>query len=101
MMENRRPTIHWTGLPDITTGSPVATQWIVYRQEVGRLLVEGHEGKWGLNEGEQIIGIYELFQDAYQVALEKYLAHPVLIQQVRTREPILRIRGCNTGGHPG
>jgi hypothetical protein len=48
-----------------------------------------------LIKGEQILGIHETFQAAYQVALGKYLLQPVLIQQVRSRKPILRVRGYN------
>jgi hypothetical protein len=95
LLPSERPTIHWTELAELPRDCPIATEWNLYRREVGRLLAEGLEGKWVLIKGEQIIGIYESFQDAYQVALEKYLMQPVLIQQVRNREPILRVRGYN------
>jgi hypothetical protein len=90
-----RPTIPYTELGEAPPDSPIAAEWNFYRREVGRLLAEGHEGKWVLIKGEQIVGLHEAFQGAYQVALEKYLMQPVLIQQVRTREPILRVRGHN------
>jgi hypothetical protein len=90
-----RPTIHWTELREISPDSPIAKEWSVYRREIGRLLAEGHEGKWVLIKGEQIIDIYETFHRAYEVALERFLMQSVLIQQVRSREPILRVRGYN------
>src|SRR5438093_812767 len=51
-------TIHHTQLADPIRGSPIAAEWDYYRREVGRLLAEGHEGKWVLIKGEQIVGIW-------------------------------------------
>jgi hypothetical protein len=90
-----RPTIHWTELPEEAADSSIATEWRCFRREVGRLLEEGHEGKWVLIKDEQIIGIYETFRGAREIALQKYLGQSVLIQQVRSREPILRVRASS------
>jgi hypothetical protein len=85
-----RPTIHWSELPEDTSGGPLSTEWNFYRREVGRLLAEGHEGRWVLIKGEEIIGMWERREEATAVADERYLLKPVLIRQVLTREPILR-----------
>jgi hypothetical protein len=90
-----RPTIHWTEPREAPSDSPICTECNLYRREVGRLLAEGHEGKWVLIKAEVISGIFETLHGAYEVALQRYLMGPVLIQQVRTREPILRVRGYN------
>src|SRR5262245_40389996 len=90
-----RPTLHYTELAPALPGSPIATEWEVYRREVGRLLALGHEGHWVLIKGEQIIGVWPTEAEADQVRLQRFLMEPVLIKQVLTREPILRIRGYN------
>jgi hypothetical protein len=85
------PTIPYTALPDGRPDSPIASEWNLYRREVGRLLAEGHENRWALIKGEEIIGIWDTEADARAVALQKYLVQPCLIQQIRSREPIVRM----------
>jgi hypothetical protein len=83
-------TIPYTDLPEDTSQSPGATEWNHYRREVGRLLAQGHEGKWVLIKGVEVIGIWESRDEAKAVALERYLMQPILIRQVLSREPLLR-----------
>jgi hypothetical protein len=83
-------TIHYTELPEDTSQGPGATERNLYRREVGRLLAHGHEGKWVLIKGEEIIGLWDSRNEAKAVALQKYLMQPVLIRQVLSREPLLR-----------
>jgi hypothetical protein len=85
------PTIHYTELPEAPPDSPLCQEWNFYRHEVGRLLADGHEGKFVLIKGEAIIGIWGTREEAKDVALQRYLMQPCLIQQVRSREPLLRI----------
>jgi hypothetical protein len=54
-------------------------------------LAEGHENRWVLIKGEEIIGIWDTEEDARAVALSKYLMQPCLIHQVRSREPLVRM----------
>lgn len=84
------PSIHWTELKAVEPGSRIATEWNFYLTQVGRLLAEGHEGKWVLVKGEQIIGIYDTRQEASKVAAQKFFREDVIIHQVLTREPVLR-----------
>lgn len=84
------PTIHFTELPDAQPDSQIYQEWNHYRREVARLLAEGQEGRWVLIKGDEIIGIWETKQEAYTVALEKYLMQPCLIQQILSREPLVR-----------
>jgi hypothetical protein len=85
------PTIPYTHLPDAPPDSPIATEWGFYRRIVGRLLTEGHEGKWLLIKGEQLVGIWDTMAEADVVRLERFAMQPVLMKQVLAREPVLRI----------
>jgi hypothetical protein len=95
-----RPTVPYTQLPAGSRDSPITSEWNLYRREVGRLLTEGHENRWVLIKGEEIIGIWDTQEEAEAVALHKYLMQPCLIQQVRRREPIVRMSprfwGCQS-----
>jgi len=84
-------TIPYAELPPPEPDSPLSREWNFYRGEVGRLLKDGHEGQFVLIKGEQIIGIWGTREEAKTVALQKYLMQPCLIQQVRSREPIVRM----------
>ena len=88
-------TIHHTELPEDNRGDASARDWNFYRQEVGRLLAEGQEGRWVLIKGAKIIGIWESRDEAAALALERYLNEAVLIHQIQENEPILRVRGYN------
>jgi hypothetical protein len=85
-----RPTIHHTALPEARPGDALYREWNTYRREVGRLLAEGHEGKFVLIKGEEIVGIWDSLGEANDVALRRYLLQPVLIHQVLVWEPLLR-----------
>lgn len=85
-----RPTIHYSELPDARPDSPLNREWTCYRREAARLLAEGHEGRFVLIKGEEIIGIWDTEEEAEAVALHQYLMQPCLIHQVLIREPVLR-----------
>jgi hypothetical protein len=85
-----RPTIHWTELKEEVSGRAGATDWNHYVKQVGRLLAEGHEGRWVLIVGGEIIDIYDTYEAAYQVRNERFPRQHVLIHQILEREPILR-----------
>ncbi len=92
-----RPTMHFTELPEDTSESPLATEWNFYRREVARLLSEGHEGRWVLIEGGQIIGVWDTENEADRVRLQRFAMQPVLLKQICVREPILRGGGYHRG----
>jgi hypothetical protein len=83
-------TIHYTELPEDTSGGPLSREWNFYRREVGRMLAEGHEGRWVLIKGEEIVGIWDTEGEADAVRLERFLMQPVLMKRICTREPVLR-----------
>jgi hypothetical protein len=87
------PTIHYTELPAAPLDEPQGVEWEFYRREVGRLLAEGHEGRWVLIKGEEIIGIYESRDAAMEEAHKRY-PHPrppILVHQIQTRERLYRV----------
>ena len=86
-----RPTIPYTDLPAATPNSPLYQEWEFYRREVGRLLAEGQDGRFVLIKGEEIIGIWDTAEEAEALAYHKYPMQPCLIQQVRSREPLIRL----------
>jgi hypothetical protein len=86
---SERPTIRYSELAE-DKGGPIAREWNFYRREAGRLLAEGHEGKWVLIKGEQIIGIWNTEEEADQVRLQIFPMQHVLLKQICEREPILR-----------
>jgi hypothetical protein len=53
-----------------------------YRRELPRLLAEGEEGRFALVKGDQLIAVWDTFDDAYQAGrllygLEVFLAQPI------------------------
>lgn len=83
-------TIHYTDLPEDRSANPLAEDWSYYRSQAGKLLADGHEGRWVLIKDQRIVGIFHTEQAAYDTALAQFLMQPVLIHQVRTHEPVLR-----------
>jgi hypothetical protein len=84
-------TIDYTELPDSSLDSPIAREWNLYRREIGRLLADGQENRCVLIKDDCIIGIWNTEDDARAVALQRFMMQPCLIQQVRRREPIVRM----------
>lgn len=87
---SEQPTIHFTKLPEDTSGGRLAREWNYYRRQVGRLLAEGHESRWVLIKGEDIVGIWDTEEESSRASLQRFPMQDVLLQQIREREPILR-----------
>src|SRR5262245_46538152 len=62
-------TIHFTKLQPDLTDSPIAAEWNFYCGQVGRLLSEGHEGKWVLIHDQQLVGIWITPEEAQQAQM--------------------------------
>jgi hypothetical protein len=90
MFPQTAQTIPWTELPPAEPGSALAAEWETYRREIGRLLAEGLEGKAVLIKGDEIVGIYETWQEAREVGLEKYYQQPHMVHPILSREPVIR-----------
>jgi hypothetical protein len=90
-MNWRHRIIHWTELPEDKSGGPLAAEANFYRRLVGKLIVEGHENRWVLIKGEEIIGIWDARDEALAVATERFFQQPVLVKQILEWEPLLRL----------
>lgn len=82
---------HYTQLLPVPSDSPIAVECQTYRNEIVRLLAEGHEGKHVLIKGDKIIGIWNTDAEAYGEGLKRYLGQPFVVHQIRTWEPVLRV----------
>jgi hypothetical protein len=82
-------TVHYTELTPVRPGDRCEVEWEVYRREVGRLLAEGHAGKWLIIKGEDILGLWGTLEEAQQA--ERSQQDRVFLKQVLEREPIHRI----------
>ena len=90
MFPQTAKTIPWTELPPAQPGSPLAVEWETYRREIGRLLAEGQKGKFVLIKGDEIIGIFDTWDEARRVGLEKYLLQPHMVHPILADEPVIR-----------
>lgn len=82
-------TVHFSELPEALPGRG-ATEWNFYRRAVGRLLADGHEGRWVLIKGEEIVGVWDTREEADRVRVERFLTQDVLMKQICTRERVFR-----------
>jgi hypothetical protein len=89
------PRIHYAALPVAMAREALADEWNTYRQVVGRLLAEGHEGRHVLIKGKEIVGIYETWKQAREEGLKRYLSELFFVHEIRVQEPHLRARGLN------
>jgi hypothetical protein len=88
----RGKTVHYTELPDVPPDSPLFQESTTYRRELPRLLAEGHEGKFVLIKGSEIIGLFDTSDEAYAILLQRFGYCDCFIQQIRTYEPLFRTR---------
>src|SRR5262245_50366644 len=91
MSTRERPTIHYSELAPAPPGSALAAEWETYRREVGRLIAEGHKGKWVLIKGEEIIGLFDTQEQAHTAGSRRFLLEPKLVHHVLSHEPVLLI----------
>jgi hypothetical protein len=98
-MNDKPQTVHYRELPPAEPGSMIAREWDTYRREAGRLIAEGHEGRYVLIKADQILGLFATKEEAHAAGTTWFLLEPYLIQQVRTHEPLyhhVRYRSCPT-----
>lgn len=84
-------TIHYTELPAADPTSVLAEEWETFRRELGRLLAEGHEGRFVLVKGRNVIGIWDTFDEALAEGHRRFPFQPVAVQSIRERQPVLRL----------
>jgi hypothetical protein len=88
------PTIHYTELPDLPPDDVLAKEWLAYKREMPRLLAEGQEGRFALIKGDEVIGIWDSWQEAATVGRARFGMVPIMVQEIRERERILHQRIC-------
>ena len=59
---------------------------ITFRRELPRLLAEGHEGRFALVKGDQVVSLWDTFDDAHQAGRDKFGFTPFLAQPVDRRD---------------
>ncbi len=59
-----------------------------YDRELPRLLAEGAEGRWVLIKDSAVVGTWDTFDAAIQVAYDRFGHVPFLVQQVLVQEPV-------------
>jgi hypothetical protein len=99
MSEPGRTTVHCTELPDLVPGGVFQEEWDTYRREVGRLLAEGHEGRFVLIKGRHVLDVYDTWDSARVAGLRMDLTESFFVKQVLVREPVLRVRGYGLPCH--
>jgi hypothetical protein len=66
---------------------PIKTEIRTYLRELPRLLAEGHEGKFVLIKDEQVLSVWDTFDDACQAGRERYpLGVAFLAQPIDARD---------------
>ncbi|HET6576110.1 MAG TPA: hypothetical protein VFG68_21085 [Fimbriiglobus sp.] len=85
------PKEHYTELQPFPPDDPLAGAWETYRREVGRLLDEGHAGKFVLIHGSEVIGTWATFSDARSEGERRFPGEPVLAYEVLEYHPVLRL----------
>jgi hypothetical protein len=85
------PTIHHTQVPEPPADDPLSLEWHTYHRELPRLLREGHERKFALVKGDEIIGIFHTYEEATAIGSEMFLMQPFMVTPVLEHEPLFRL----------
>ena len=80
--------IHYTELAPARPDSPTAREWDTYRREVGRLLAEGHQGRFVLIKGDRVVDFFDTEEEAEHAGYRQFLLSAFLVHQVREYEPV-------------
>lgn len=85
-------TIHYTELEPARPGEVFHREWNAYLKELPRLLAEGRAGQFVLILDEEVIDFFPTFAEAVTTGRQRFGMRPFLVQQVREREPVLRLK---------
>lgn len=83
------PAIHYTKLGPSRPDSELATETEVFIRELPRLLAEGHEGKYVLIKGDQIIGMWADQRAAIAEGRRLFPNQPIAVQLVAEWQPLI------------
>jgi hypothetical protein len=73
-------------LPDLPPDHPLAAEWKTYRREAGRLLAEGHEGRYVLAKGNRVLSVWDTWRDAVQAGRERFGLETFLVYPLQSVE---------------
>ncbi len=83
-------TIHYTQMPEVPADSSIYRECQTFRRELPRLLEQGHEGKWVLIKGDELIGLFATLDEGYLFGREQFQFQPFIVQPVREWQPLMR-----------
>ncbi len=88
--------IHYSELKPFPDAGPLTEEWDTYRREVGRLIAEGHEGKFVLIHGNEILGFFDNEAQAFAEGYRRFLLakKAFFVHQIQTYERLIRIRAA-------
>ncbi len=89
---DKLPPIHYTQLPPPPADSKNHREIQTFHRELPRLLAEGHEGKWALIKGDEVIGLYATFDEGCRAGWDRYDVQQFMVQPVREWQPVVRLR---------
>lgn len=82
-------TVHFSKLGPLLPASRHAREWEVFRNEIGRLITEGHEGEYVLISGDDVVGFWPTFEEARSQGILHGDDDPFVFQ-IATEIPMLR-----------
>lgn len=83
------PSVHFTEMAEPAADSVVRREAQAFRRELPHLLADGREGKWALVKGDEIIGLFDTFDEGYRAGRQRFLFQPFLVQPVSERQPLI------------
>jgi len=78
-------------LPDLPEEHPLAQEWKTFKREIGRLLMEGHNGRHALIKADQVLSVWDTFDDAYQAGCDRFGLGVFMVQEIQPVERPIRI----------
>ena len=85
-------TVHYSELADLPEGDPLALELTTYKREAGRLIAEGHEGRFVLIKDGVVIGIWDTEVEALNAGEARFGMVDMMVHQILTRERVYRLR---------
>lgn len=97
-MSNLEPGkwIHYSELKPFPKPGPLSEAWDTYRREVAQMIADGHEGKYVLIHGRDILGYFDSNEEALSEGYRRFLVkkEAFLVHQVQTYEKLLVLRAA-------
>jgi hypothetical protein len=77
-------------IPDFPPDDPFAAEWKTYKREVARLLAEGHQGRFALVKGDDVVSTWDTWRDACQAGDEKFGHGSFMVHEIQEFERPIR-----------